>query len=237
MTSTAGTTDEQQSAVHRITLPHNRIELTLHRFAEGEPALRPLLLIHGLGEAAIGPQGPWQDWRGPIWALDLTGHGASTVPKGGGYTCEILMSDVDIALEFLAAEYPDAPPATLHGRGLGAYLALMAAGSRPSVVGGVVLADGPGIAGGGPSFVSQTAVRPVVTGQPTPDPFALLELSCDVRPPDYAQSFVHLLLGASPMEMPLVVTARVRPPWLEAVAREPGVVAETDAEAFARYSA
>lgn len=236
MTSTARASDGQV-ALHHALLSHNKIELALHRFAEGDPALRPLLLVHGLGEAAIGPQGPWQEWRGPIWALDLTGHGQSTVPKGGGYTCEILMSDVDIALEFLATEYPDAPPATVHGRGLGAYLALMAAGSRPSVVGGVVLADGPGIAGGGPSFVSQTAVRPVVTDQATPDPFALLELSCDVRPPDYAQSFVHLLLGASPMEMPLVVTARVRPPWLEAVAREPGIVAESDAEAFARYSA
>ncbi len=35
---------------------------------------------------------------GPIFALDFTGHGASTVPSGGGYTAEMLMADVDAAL-------------------------------------------------------------------------------------------------------------------------------------------
>ena len=39
----------------------------------------------------------------------------------------------------------------MFGRGLGAFVALMLAGSRPADVVGAVLADGPGLAGG-PTF-------------------------------------------------------------------------------------
>ena len=63
-------------------------------------------------------------WPGPVWALDFTGHGASTVPRGGGYTAEVLMADADAALAHLG-------PATVLGRGLGAYVALLLAGARP----------------------------------------------------------------------------------------------------------
>ena len=48
----------------------------------------------------------------PVWALDFTGHGASSMPVGGGYFCELLMADVDAALAHLG-------PTTLYGRGLG----------------------------------------------------------------------------------------------------------------------
>ena len=40
----------------------------------------------------------WPRWPGPVWALDLTGHGGSDVAVGAGYFCEILMGDVDTAL-------------------------------------------------------------------------------------------------------------------------------------------
>ena len=52
------------------------------------------------------------------------------------------MGDVDAALAHLG-------PSTVLGRGLGAYIALLIAGARPDLVRGAVLADGPGLVGGG----------------------------------------------------------------------------------------
>jgi hypothetical protein len=56
-----------------------------------------------------------------------------------------------------------------------------------------------------------------------PDPYALLELSHDVRPPDYAATYARQAATLSGLDTALVVTAVVRPPWLAAVAAEPGV--------------
>ena len=61
------------------------------------------------------------DWPGPVYALDFTGHGRSDVPAGGGYSAEILLADADHALAHLGT-------ATVVGRGLGAYIALMLGG-------------------------------------------------------------------------------------------------------------
>src|SRR5688572_14199327 len=114
-------------------LKHNRIELALHRLRAGQG--RALLLLHGLGERSpeLVPE-ELAGWPGPIHALDFTGHGASTVPRGGGYTCELLMADADVALARLGE-------ATVVGRGLGAYIALLIAGGRPEQVRGAVLRD------------------------------------------------------------------------------------------------
>ena len=210
-------------------LRHSRVELALHQLADGEG--RPLLLLHGLGErsperrpAVTGP------WDGPVYALDFTGHGASTVPAGGGYSCEVLMADADIALAELG-------PCTVLGRGLGAYVALLIAAARTDLVVGAVLTDGPGMAGGSTGPSSATYYRPADVDGSTPDPFALFELSTDIRPPDYAAAFARLILTLSPLGSPLVVAARQRPPWLRAVAEEPGVVEESVVEALARYTA
>jgi pimeloyl-ACP methyl ester carboxylesterase len=122
-------------------LHHSKVELALHTLREGEG--RALLLLHGLGErtpAAAPPE--LAAWLGPIYGLDFTGHGQSTIPRGGGYTCEILMGDADTALRHLKQ-------ATLVGRGLGAYVALLLAGARPAEVRGAILRDGLGLAGGG----------------------------------------------------------------------------------------
>ena len=70
-----------------------------------------------------------------------------------------------------------------------------------------------------------------------PDPFALLELSRDVRPPDYAQTFVRFVVEGSDLEQPLWVAAVVRPEWLSAVAAEPGVGRGPLAEGLAAYAA
>ncbi|MCU1454403.1 MAG: mhpC [Acidimicrobiales bacterium] len=211
-----------------VLLRHVKIELALHRLRDGEG--RALLLLHGLAEhTPADVPASASAWPGPVWGLDLTGHGASSLTHGGGYTAEILMADVDHALHHLGE-------ATVLGRGLGAYIALLAAGGRPELVRGAVLTDGPGLAGGGPSPLSPTQLVPA-PGSTSPDPWALAELSRDVRPPDYATSYARLALQLSGLDEPLTVAAIVRPPWLEAVAAEPGVARRPASEALARYAA
>ncbi|MGH9288559.1 MAG: alpha/beta fold hydrolase [Acidimicrobiales bacterium] len=198
-----------------VTVRHSRIELALHRLRDGEG--RPLLHLHGLGERSPGAvPDHLVDWPGPVWALDFTGHGASSVPVGGGYFCELLMADVDAALAHLG-------PTTLYGRGLGAYVALLTAGARPELVRGAILDDGPGLRGGGTEPTTPYVLpEPLETPGP-PDPYALFELSHDVRPADYATTYARQAATLSGLDVALAVCARVRPPWLAAVAAEPGV--------------
>ena len=200
--------------MNTTVLTHNRVELALHTLRAGSGL--PLLLLHGLGERSPAEvPDAVAAWRGPITALDFTGHGASTVPVGGGYTAEILMADADAAIQHLGE-------ATVVGRGLGAYVALLIAGARPRLVRGAVLADGPGLSGG-PSSPTSQPVYSLEAVDATPDPYALVELGRDLRPPDYATAFSRLALQGSDLEQPITVVARFRPSWLRAVAGELGV--------------
>lgn len=199
-----------------VTVRHNKTRLALHRLGDGREA-QPLLILHGLGERAPAAVPPHLAvWPGPVWALDLTGHGASTGSVGGGYTCEMLMADVDAALGHLG-------PATVYGRGLGAYVALLIAGARPDLVRGAILDDGPGLAGGGPEPASPFVLTEPLDTPGPPDPYALVELSNDVRPPDYASTYARQAATLSGLDTAVAVCATVRPPWLAAVAGEPGV--------------
>jgi pimeloyl-ACP methyl ester carboxylesterase len=212
-----------------VVLRHNRVSLALH-----ELRARPgptLLLLHGLGERS--PEGlppELASWPGPVWALDFTGHGGSTIPAGGGYTSETLMADADTALAHLGA-------VTLVGRGLGAYVALMLAGGRPKAVRGAILCDGPGLEGGSPEPGRPDVWLPdPAPATAPPDRFALVELAADVRPPDYATSFARQASHLSGLARPLAVCARERPPWLAAVLAEPGVFATDLDDALAQHA-
>ena len=113
------------------------------------------------------------------------------------------MGDADAALGHLGA-------ATLLGRGLGAYVALLAAGARPDLVRGAILADGPGIGRGRHAGrVRPTSRTSTGTPPPPPDPYALAELSRDIRPPDYAVELRppghRVVAGSTP---PIAVVAR-----------------------------
>lgn len=199
-----------------ISLQHNRVTLALHQLRTGNG--RPLLMLHGLGEHGQAMSSLKVQWKGPIWALDFTGHGQSTVPNGGGYSAEILMADVDIALRHLGE-------ATIVGRGLGGYIGFLIAGARPSLVKGVVIIDGPGLSGGAIHATSSSEITSAGsrTGT-TPDPWALIELSRDARPPNYAVTFTRLAVEASTIDEPISVTTRVTPQWIEAISAEPGVL-------------
>ena len=212
-------------------LVHGKVTLALHRVVEADGP--SLLLLHGLGEHAPDTVPQWAArWPGPVHALDFTGHGRSTVPGGGGYPAEALMGDADAALAHLG-------PCTVVGRGLGAYVALLIAGARPHLVRGAVLADGPGLAGGGPAPGSPNVVqlRPDLDGPP--DPWALAELSRDLRPPDYAVSFAWQAASLSELAVPITISvaALIRPEWLAAVAATPAVQERSLEEALAGYSA
>jgi pimeloyl-ACP methyl ester carboxylesterase len=208
-------------------LIHNKIHLALHEVRPGTG--RPLLLLHGLGEQSPTLAPSFADgWAGPLVALDFTGHGASTVPAGGGYSAEILLGDADHVLAHLGE-------ATVVGRGLGGYIALMLAGARADRVRGAIICDGPGLWGGptGPTSTSFVTLEDVRT---SPDPYALLELSRDLRPRDYAALFARMALEHSGLDEPITVAAVVRPPWLEAVVAEVGVAVGTIEEALTTYS-
>jgi pimeloyl-ACP methyl ester carboxylesterase len=211
-----------------VAIRHNRVDLALHELRAGNG--RPLLLLHGLGERSpTQVPGDVSGWAGPIFALDFTGHGASTMPSGGGYTAEILMADVDAALAHIGAS-------TIVGRGLGAYIALLIAGGRPELVCGAVLGDGSGMAGGSTEPTSLTVVTGL-SSSTTPDPYALLELGRDLRPPDYASEYAAVAVAGSLAHPALTVAARFVPSWLAAVVETRGVaVADTVTEALVAYS-
>lgn len=216
--------------MHTQHLIHNRVRLALHALRP-EPEGRALLLLHGLGERTLTHLPAWADpWPGPVYGLDFTGHGESTVPVGGGYSSEMLMADADAAVQHLGT-------CTIVGRGVGAYAALLIAGGRPTQVLGAVLCDGPGIVGGGPGPLAGIfTLLPPHDGS-APDPWALFELSRDIRPPDYATTFVHLAAAGSALHRPIAVSARWRPQWLAAVADHPAVMNAPLGEALAVYAA
>jgi pimeloyl-ACP methyl ester carboxylesterase len=210
-------------------LRHNRVRLALHKLKEGDG--HELLLLHGLGERSpsILPD-EYADWPGPVHALDFTGHGASDVPRGGGYSCEFLMADADAALAHLGR-------ATIAGRGLGAYIGLLLAGGRPQQVRGAILLDGPGLAGGGSS--SKNPYIPVVdAAQPAPpDPFAIADLATDARPPTYASNYAMLAVQRSELERPVAVCTRELPDWLTATMSLLSLERMTLADALQDYAA
>ena len=217
------------SARHVSFLVHGKLRLALHTLRAAGSG-HPLLLLHGLG--ARSPDAlpeEFSRWPGAVHALDFTGHGASELPVGGGYTAEVLLGDADAALAQLG-------PVTLCGRGLGAYVALLLAGGRPSEVLGAILCDGPGLAGGGAHPGSMHVIHPDPNADGTPDAFALAELSCDLRPPDYAMSYVRQVNRLGRVERPIAVCAVYRPPWLAAVAEDADTWVTSLDEALASFA-
>lgn len=211
-----------------VFVTHSKTKLALHELKPG-PGPR-LLILHALGERSPSEiPAELSRWPGSVFALDFTGHGQSSIPGGGGYTAEILMGDADAALALIGE-------ATVVGYGLGAYVALLIAGARPKLVRGAILCDGPGLAGGGDE-PGPIVVRGVTERHEAPDPFALVELSGDLRPSRYAASFAQLAVDGSDLANPVLVVAKSRPDWLTAILAVRGIAeAPSLAEAVAAYA-
>ncbi|MGO4327510.1 alpha/beta fold hydrolase [Cupriavidus sp. M-11] len=211
-----------------IRLRHNRLRLALHPLKAGDGP--SLLLLHGLGERspqALPPE--YAAWPGAVHALDFTGHGQSDIPRGGGYSCEFLMADADIALAHLG-------PCTVAGRGLGGYIALLLAGARPHEVRGAILRDGPGLAGGGTA--ARNPYIPIVDTARSgpPDPYAIADLATDVRPPSYAANYAMLAAQHSATPQPISICTSERPDWLKAVIDLLSLEKAELAQALQRYA-
>ena len=203
------------------------VKLNLQREAQGDA----LLLLHALGGAASDFQEHVIGWAGPVYALDFSGHGFSGRVYGGDYTPELLAVEADVALGQIGG-------ATLLGVGLGAYVALLLAGGRPSLVPGAVLVDGHGVAGGfdrpqiqpAARFNPPRASQPArgLQQQPHTDSCATYALSTDIRPPEYALDFARRA-----RRLWLAGAHAGQPPWWRAVGELEGVTQGGDGLAWA----
>jgi pimeloyl-ACP methyl ester carboxylesterase len=190
-------------------LRHGRIGLALHQLSREEgPAL---LLLHALYESSRG----WGDlprhWPGAVYGVDFSGHGDSDRIRGGAYIAEILLGDADAALAHIG-------PAAVAGAGIGAYVALLLAGTRRDQVPAACLMPGAGLAGGGhrPDFSAPFAVPIAAAAENRDgetDPFLRL-LESDVRPTEYATRF-----AAATRKLLMVELAGDAPPWWRATQR------------------
>ena len=164
---------------------------TISRGGDG----RSLLILHGLGERAPAEVPSYLDaWHGPIAALDFTGHGLSTIHVAAATPPRCCWR---MQRRPSARGREGDRPRSRAGR---VRRVCSSPAPPPDLVCGAILTDGAGILGGGngpgsplTSAVDGGALAP-------PDPFALVELAHDLRPPDYATSFVRLATQASPLD-------------------------------------
>lgn len=197
-----------------MKLVNGRVIVRLHELRPGEAM--PLLLLHELGGAAADwREADWSGWDGPVYALDFAGHGASGHTRGAGYYPELFLADADLALEALD------DCAAVAGAGIGAYIALLLAGSRPDRVPGALLLPGRGLEGGGaePSFAEEVrdglarweAQREVAAGtyDAGTDP-GVCRCEQDIRPIDYVRDFAG---AAKKLLFSDEVTEAAAPAW------------------------
>lgn len=198
-----------------IRVASGRSEIALHELRAG--AGPTLLCLHALGGrgsdfAELAPH-----WSGRVLALDFVGHGASQHPRGGSYSPEILAGDADAALAHAGEA------CAVMGAGLGAYVALLIAGSRPERVHAAYLLPGRGLEGGGPAprtalaggaLRAELALLLDAAAQRDRRDFDPMLHTCEVdpRPADYARAFAD-----AAQRLLLAEDGSLRPPWWEAV--------------------
>ena len=206
-----------------IQLQHGETRIALHPFRDVEGP--PLLLLHGLYANAATLQALAPSWPGPVFGIDLSGHGESAWRNGGAYSGELFAADADSALAEIARE--SAETVVLAGEGIGAYASLLLAGGRPERVRAAVLASGRGLEGAGAvpeggvadferRFLLPARLAPR-NGPKGVDPrVAMAEF--DPRPTDYAEQF-----AARAKQILLVEPSTPPPPWWDAIRNVAGV--------------
>lgn len=190
-------------------IEHGRVTLALRELGSAPGPV--LLAVHALGGSGADWNEELAAWPGSVYAIDLTGHGESEPLRGAGYSPELLAGDVDIAADAVGATH-------LVGRGLGSYLALLVAGSRPEAIRGALLLPGRGLDGN--DIVAFTNVSGrfesfrdahIASGNGGPPPFLRI-LESDVRPADYAHAF-----GVRANALFLAEDGSPRPSWWTAL--------------------
>jgi pimeloyl-ACP methyl ester carboxylesterase len=196
-----------------IRIRHGRITVALHELRDAPGPT--LLLLHALGGSAADFREASAAWAGPSFALDFVGHGESDALRGGGYHPELLAGDADAALARIG-------PAHVAGAGIGAYVALLLAGARRTLVPAALLLPGAGLDGGGavPDFEADglsrwTKLDPPLRGC---DP-AVRRLERDLRPPDSASAFAQ-----AARRLLLAEDGAARPPWWIATRESPASI-------------
>jgi pimeloyl-ACP methyl ester carboxylesterase len=180
-----------------MQLLHGRVPIELHVLRPATEG-QPLLLLHALGESADSWPDAFLDWnRGPVYGLDFAGHGKSGRVRGGAYYPEYFLADADLALEAIGKS------CVLVGAGIGAYVAMLLAGTRPDQIPAAWLLEGRGLAGGGsrpehelPDVVVASDIegfeRFIATTSAAysshTDPL-VAQCEGDIRPLDYVESF------------------------------------------------
>lgn len=198
-------------------LKHARLRLALHHLQTGSGT--PLLLLHELAGRAADWHVSELGWTGPVYALDLSGHGHSDSMRGGAYVPERWAADADTAVRELGDD------AWLLGAGVSAYIALLLAGARPESVRGAVLLPGHGLDGGGPEPDFEHA---------PPPPSAAPELAAFRREASYDPSVFFSESVIRPIErsracaeaagtIVLCEDGTSRPPWWRAINDLPNV--------------
>lgn len=179
----------------KVELKHGRVSLCLHELspASARDQSHPLLLLHELASNAAAWSDEWRSWQGPVYALDFSGHGESEHATGRSYYPEFFVMDADLALQAIGDS------AYLAGAGIGAYVAMLLAGSRPDRIPAALLLPGRGLASGGesPNFDrDKRGVRPweariaaaARSDSQAADPF-VATCEGDLRPLDYVSDF------------------------------------------------
>ncbi len=184
-----------------IELQHGRVNLALHEVSAGQGL--PLLLLHELGGSSAAWPEAFALWQGPVFALDFSGHGHSSWPRGGAYSPELLAADADTALAHIGRS-------AVVGAGVGAYVALLLAGSRTAEVAAALLLPGRGLAGGGnvpdPGAAKLSFLSDGEHFARGGADAGVAYLDHDLRPDDYVERFVReaspLLLSGDPSARP-----------------------------------
>ena len=202
-----------------IAIEHGGTRLALFPWRDAEGP--PLLLLHALYEDATALRDLADCWSGPVFGIDLSGHGRSAWRDGGVYSPELFAADADAALAEIARESDE--PVVVAGEGIGAYASLLLAGGRPEWVRAGLLAAGRGLGSGDAMPDPERSVadfernflapcRAAGTAHPGGVDPRVAMAEFDPRPPDYAKSYAlrakHILR---------VGNGAQGPPWWQAL--------------------
>lgn len=163
-----GTAEVRTADINGITLSYR---------VAGDPAHRPIVLLHGLGEDA-------SDWDSVlpalaghhrVYALDLRGHGRSSYP--GRYSFEAMRDDVREFLEIVIADR-----CVVIGHSMGGTVAILLAEAAPLLFVHLILED---VTAPRPGTLKRPPLAP--PEEPTPFDFAAVNaIRAQINDPDPA---------------------------------------------------